>query len=295
MIDSQISTAVEVIAASLKVKPEDTITGANLGEHIKKVVPSLNLRQVMSIPVGPGALTKFVDRYLGSVLTKVGNSGSDLVYSIAKNAGTGHQAGSNLWSTFARPSAELKIALDISNGLDRAEISVGERLLPNQVSIQSATHSELDNIRTDFTKIVNGSNAQAHLDAEIPYAEWSKKVKAFGAGRYREWVNYRITQIVELFHKRLADLNVPLERSKILEDQLKRSQNALRRNVASHEEGRLERGESPAPRVDAGEHAEGLRSVVMRAVAQLDDSELRQLKLPVGTVFDALMASFKSR
>ena len=56
------------------------ISGSELNALISYSAPSLNVRQVMDRPVGPGALKAFVEAHLADMLEQCGNRGGDIVY-----------------------------------------------------------------------------------------------------------------------------------------------------------------------------------------------------------------------
>jgi hypothetical protein len=281
--------SIDQIILALRQRPERQIKGALLGEQVKKIAPDLDLRKLMNVPAGPGALSKFTEKYLNRTLARVGTSGSDVVYEIITEDGKTDN-GHLLWLTFARPGSEQIVCLDISNGLEKATLSVSSDLGVNHLQINSATLSELDKIRFDYTEIINSSlsTENRHLDASMPYSEWSKQLKIIGQTQYKRWAIYRISKIVELFHERLAKLNVPLERRSVLDEELKKSQRHIHTSRPNVQSNILPDKASPEPEINNSSEEMKFRLAVIHVIKNLSDSELRLLKLPAGAIFDAL-------
>lgn len=294
MTEPTLNQSVEQIISALRQRPERHIKGALLGEQIKKIVPHLDLRKLMSIPAGPGTVSRFAEKYLNTVLAPAGKSGSDLVYEVIAKGESPTDFGHELWLTFARPGSEGVLSLDVSNGLGQATLSVRENLAPNHAQITSATHSELDKIRLDFTEEINASledKFQA-LDASKPYSEWSRQLKLIGSAQYKRWSLYRISKIIELFHERLAKLNVPLERRNLLDEELKKSQLRIRSPKVVSRPGEIDTSLIPTPHSHVfGE--DSMRVAILEVIRNMPDSDLRLLKLPVGSLFDALQNTQK--
>lgn len=290
MIEPTILLSVEKLTQALRARPERTIKGALLGEQIKKIAPELDLRKIMDIPAGPGSVSKFAERYLASVLVRTGISGSDVVYEIVGSEISNSEALPLLWQTFARPGSESVIALDISNGIDQAKLSVSKALSPNCIQINSATPSELDQIRANFTEEINRSleNTTDHLDASDAYTEWSKELKSIGLAQYKKWSAYRISKIAELFHERLANLNVPLEQRRVLENELKKSQRSKTQKPKNFEPSNNLQSAINLPSNENKSDEDEFRYAIIEVVKLLPYSSLRDLVLPAGAVFDAL-------
>lgn len=288
MTQPTLQQSIDQIVTALQQRPERQMKGALLGEQVKKVAPSLDLRKLMNVPAGPGALSKFVEKYLSAVLVRSGTSGSDVVYEIVAGERKGDY-GHLLWLTFARPGSEQILSLDVSNGVERATLSVSAALSPNHVQIDSATLSELDTIRINFTEQINLSLADdtPPLNASTPYSEWSRQLKLIDTAQYKKWAAYRISKIVELFHERLTKLNVPLERRNILDVELKKSQRHIHSPSATAQASNPPEKPQPA-QVSSDFGDRDFRAAILEVVRNLPDSDLRLLRLPAGAIFDAL-------
>ena len=65
--------SIQEIEAALRKTGKNEITGALLGELIRREARNLNLREVTGVYTGPGALRKFIDKHLSHCLTRKGS------------------------------------------------------------------------------------------------------------------------------------------------------------------------------------------------------------------------------
>ena len=290
MNDLPVDNSINRILESLKSRPEPYITGALLGELIRDIAPELNIRQLVNIPTGPGALTRFIERHLSSNLKKAGRAGSDLLYRISADNEEETHSSYDVWQSFARPGSDQIISLDVSEGLEKATVSVKQFLSVNHLKIEHATHAELDRIRADFTTDFNAAviDPSKHIDARQPYTEWSKKIKAISPEQYKNWSTYRIEKIVDLFRSRLASFNVPPERIRELEEELKKSQRSIRNQRAELRGVGEKSTTQPMAAGYVDPSIEGFRTALIETIKTMSSSELRELKVPAGAFFDAM-------
>lgn len=295
----------EPIKLALKEWGQPTITGANLGELIKKNAPDLDIRKAVGMPSGTGALRRFVSEHLRDVLHHTEHKqGSDPVYSI--DLGEPEQPESmpdddddtaKLWTTFARTYAPEIILLTRAG-----RIKVIDARAPQddgELQIQNATRDELDAIRAQFTETLTQKLADSDAiipDARAPFDQWSLAVKKLGSGHYRDWAIHRVEKIIELFESRLRALNVEEARVTELAKHLRRAQTAARTkaNTRVKAEKRDEAtsrdtaSNSEVPTNSAHASDDVFRAAVASAIASLPISELRELRLPAGVLWDII-------
>jgi hypothetical protein len=274
-----------------------TITGALLGELIKKTAPELNVRSLVNLPTGTGSVSRFAETYLGDVLFKSGQQGSDLLYTIGQKSQTDDpKRTSDVWREFVRPKSPLHIICENTTEGEDPHIYVGPKVPASGFEIKNATYEELNQIREDFAKIVNEKpefREQQELVASAPYAEWSNLLKKRGRDTYRQWVEFRIEKIIELFSTRLESFEFLNQQTRLrLCDKLKQSQRNTRVLLNPH----VSSGGATAFAMakDSGSAVKGdndLQSVVIKAIRSLTEAEIRELRIPVGVFWDAIKTS----
>lgn len=275
------------------------ITGALVGEIIKRTTPDLNVRELVELPSGPGAVSRFIEKFLNDTLAKSGRQGSDLVYTIINEADTPAYlddplSAISVWREFVRPKSHNHIILDITTDEKAPRIYVSKDIPINGTAIDNATYEELEKIRAEFTDIINNDSIpsdQEKLISTEPYTDWSAALKKHGKNLYRQWVEFRIEKIVKIFDERLASLDVdPSNRNRLCE-LLKQSQRGTNAKFISN------RTNHPAsnthtPTISTQDLSikgdSELLDIVVRAVRSLSETEIRELRLPVGAFWDAI-------
>ncbi|MBN3844606.1 hypothetical protein [Burkholderia sp. Ac-20349] len=303
MTDVGFARDLENIRDSLNKSDQQTITGAKLWDLIKKNAPDVNIRQVVGIPSGPGALSRFVDQHLGDVLSRGGKSGSDPIYTIGKNEKTPHEPtlsdvdSARLWTTFVRSHSSATIVL--TDTAPFIEVVDTPSLDQRSREINSATREELDAIRAQYTQNLSDKLSAPGVlipNARAPFSEWSQAVKRLGAEHYRNWAIFRVEKIIDLFVARLSARQVEQRRSDELARLLRRAQSAARAETISHikpteKESNSSRHASPALNIRATSESsseEEFRSAVADVIASLPISDLRELRLPAGVFWDII-------
>ncbi|CAJ7592665.1 Uncharacterised protein [Burkholderia pseudomallei] len=302
MADIQLGFELDKIKNSLRGYANPTITGAKLWDLIKGASPDLNIRDVVGMPTGPGALSRFVDQHLRDVLTSNGKSGSDPIYSIniadssLPTVDVSDSEVGLLWTTFVR-SASSKIVVLTENQPFIAAVELGA--IPESAKkIEGATREELDKIRIDFTQTLLdrfGDNKDGIPNARAPFPEWSNAVRKLGAQNYKDWAVFRINRIIDLFTSRLKELNVAEAQQQEFARLMRRSQSAWREASISHNSKiKTTANSHPAQSTESASVTptssleNQFRSAVAAAVMSLPLSDLRELKLPVGIIWDII-------
>jgi hypothetical protein len=285
--------AVKKITSVLRDRGEKEITGAMLGELVRKTVPELSIREIVGIPTGPGALSRFAGDYLSHVLVRGRTQGSDPVYKILEAQSEDAAINPEIWQAFVRVQSprilvlrknplglEVIYAADFSPGVDCSEI-------------KKATNQELDEIRNLFTDSLHKTlpeSAASLPQRDQRYLDWSALLRQLGREHFRSWSDFRVEKIIELFESRLVGLGVaPDDRSR-LKYEMQCSQAAGRAatfNDKNHRPGPVLHTELAAAAPEAGDSS--LRAAIVAVIPLLSTADLRELKLPAGILMDALL------
>lgn len=290
MTQTELNSEIETIVIALQGRSKNTITGALIGELIPKITPKLDIRKVMNIPTG-SVLSQFIERHLSHVLTRVEKQGSDWVYSITQPEQV--ESDPDLWRTFVSPhSPRILVIRDSTLELDaptKLSLEPDEKLK----QVESATDSELDQIRTNFTsKLEEDSECMPGIQA--PYTEWSAALKKMGRNKYRDWTEYRLRSLEELFKERLHALEIVPELNTELCSVMRRSRLATK-TVFAAKKNQTNQNQIPntAIKSQSMESEVNLRSAIIEVIQNLSISDLREIKLPCGAIFDAIISQNK--
>lgn len=293
---TEIEKSIRAVKDGIANSGRPTITGALLGELIKKVAPDLDVRKLIDMPTGSGSVSKFAEMYLQDVIRKSGKQGSDLVYTIGENGGSAAvpadvEKNSRIWQEFVRPGSSYYIVCQLSENEDPL-LYLETKVPEGAFAIANATYEELDEIRADFTKIANESSGFVgvpQLVAKAPYAEWSDLLKKRSKSLYRQWVEFRIDRIVQLFDSRLASVGIDSQKRQKLCEKLKHSQrlNRVMLNPQVVSESVIQPS-SARPEDTLVKRDSELQSIVIQAIRALTDAEIRDLRIPVGAFWDAI-------
>ncbi|WP_353189448.1 hypothetical protein [Pandoraea pnomenusa] len=295
----------ELIKLGLKEWGHPTITGANLGDLIRENAPDVDVREVVGMPSGTGALRRFVTEHLDEVLHYSGNKqGSDPIYTInlgeseqPKSTSVDDDDAAKLWTTFARTYAPKVILLTNSGAIKVVDAPASQN--DGEQQIKSATRDELDAIRAQFTETLTQKLADSDVvipDAHAPFDLWSLAVKKLGLGHYRDWAIYRVDKIVGLFESRLRAFNVDEARVIVLARHLRSAQMAARTKAKTRVKAKTmdeatssEAASGSSLPTNSPPDSDGaFRTAVAHAIAALPISDLRELRLPAGVLWDII-------
>ncbi|MET3109424.1 spore germination protein YaaH [Oxalobacteraceae bacterium GrIS 1.18] len=277
------------IIDSLQSRGKQQITGALLGELIRDVAPELDIRSVMGITTGSGVLSKFIARHLSDTLTIIGKQGSDTIYQVNPSV-TGHHIDGNreFWRAFVNPQSHNFIVIQDSILQLRAKAGKVENTIDPAIGIESATNSELEEIRLSFALSL-GDKSKDLPEIKAPYGEWSFALRKLGGEFTRSWTEYRIQHILNLFELKLEKQGIAPETRTKLREILRRSQLANKAAFsASKSISRTTSNTTSEIKKDILLSESSFRNVIANAIQKLPISDLRELKLPAGLLFDAL-------
>ncbi len=293
MNPAEIQASVELIKASLRNRPSQNITGALLGELIRKTTPSLDLKVLY--PTGQKALSRFVKDYLDGFLTSAGHQGGDVVYSINEiDPQCEESVTYEIWRSFVRPNSPYRLKLST----DHPEISLiraGENS-DDSIVIPSVNPTELAEIRREFTESgALPSNSIALHSADSPYYDWTMLIRQQGHKTFNAWSSFRIQSLHQLFTNRLSSSGIPDDLIPAYSDLLKQSQRNAPKKESNTPKSAVDGNNNPltpSHLTNLGSE-EDYRKIVSEAVNKMSIAELRELKIPTGLIMDAISAIFQ--
>lgn len=285
--------SLNLVKAALEERGASAITGGQVNALIKEVAPSLDVRSVVDIPSPkPGALTVFIERYLGDKLAHIGMNGGDKLYGINGFLG-GYESSKNvggIWKSFV--STESQFSLVIDNSTHRLKSIPTDAINPEVTAIPKVTLAEHGEIREEFHQEFDDDLRDAFGDPPKPtddFEDWIEQVKE-KPPLFRKWGIFRKDKILSLFEERLMGLGLQDEEIPSLVRFLSRSQKAI--NDRSEKDKNL-RGESSQRHIATIQlggqsgHA-SIARIASASIQEMSEEQVRALQLPLGAVFDAI-------
>jgi len=286
------------VISALRAYPHREITGALLGELIRRNARNLNIREIVGIPFGAGANSAFVRTYLSGHLVQSGRKGSDIVYTIIQNdaelPSVSPAASSTAWKAFVSPSEQDVLFVDPVKPEILIHASGSENPTAELLKIPSISTEEYKTIQGDFTeKLAQGREEEPFIKAlreSKDNNEWFNLLRTTSNTDYRNWLLIRREKIEELFADRLATAKLPVETIESLMRIFKSSQlRATEERRKLYEIHTIQAASQEGPVVSPILEDDRFRQGILQAVSAMSNDELRKLKLPYGVVFDALI------
>lgn len=280
----------------------DAITGAQLAAFIRREYPAFDFRSLPSIGIESGALKRFVASYLRDVLEPSGQAGGDILYRIIRYGNVTDETPS-LWRAFTSGQSHERLFWSPRTS---KLCAAAEPTSQTDVAIEGISQAEYGAIARDFLSLpraqLSPSTVQALLG--IPsYADWTAALKQSAPHAFGYWNKYRRETILNRLNDRLIAIGLTNEAIASCRIQLEASQTAHWR-AKPHASANLTKAVGEAPSVDRtatapprrivgattakADDTERLRKALCAAIARLPESDLRQIRLPFGVVFDAL-------
>jgi len=312
VIRDEVLASVDLIRASLSKRVSGTITGALLGELIRKITPELDLKKLY--PTGQRVLSRFINEYCSEFLVYKERQGSDLLYSIISST-SGDTASQvvvdevpasvtyDLWLTFARPNSAPNVFVDVEN--TRLLISASAHMSRGLLRVQSVTPREMVSIRSAFIETLEPERYELSIySAESKYSDWLEGIRNCGSKVFNQWSIFRIAKLHELFSSRLEDLDMDEEQRVTLCNLLKQSQESSPkkipvRKVKSDSEPSQTvviheaHGAEAASKMLAFESEDAFRTLVLEAVKRMSLVEMRALNISAGLLIDSINSVLK--
>lgn len=284
------------IRAALKSRPDGAITGSQVHSLIQSVAPELNVREVVGIPTGPGALTKFIQDHLSDSLQRIGNHGGDVLYGIVGHQQPAHglQDTSSIWRTFVSPRSQFKIAYDREE--KRLKLVDDEQLQEDGlVELPKASLDEHDELRQEFVDQLEPAQAESVNETVRPdtdFTTWIATLRTEFPSIYRAWGTFRKRRLLDLFVDRASAAGLEGDDHQNLLQQIKASQFAAydtAKQLKFQGEIRPDPKRSQSTRYEKPRsEVEEARALVHLAVDLMAHDDLRAIKLPLGVVLDAI-------
>lgn len=280
-----------------------TITGAALGMLLRRAVPTLDVRAVMNMPFGTGALARFVDSHLQHVLRNLGHtqaSGGDNIYAILRDGDSDETAtrssvplGPAYWNAFVRSSDDRQlVVVRVKEGValrfaDEADAGAGQ-------PIRKVAPDEFQQITEQYQRTLESSPQTALLANSVreakSYAEFVQVLKNAGGAYFLQWSLHRRERLRNLFVQRVAAAGYSDAEQQQLLSLLDASQEASRHQskVQHPASATSERQALPLTRASNGERQ--ARELLKAIVDRMSTQEMRALSVSLGHVLDALYA-----
>jgi hypothetical protein len=176
--------------------------------------------------------------------------------------------------------------------LQLEDVSAIAQLGGQLIIIPSARNDELNQIRIDFVSSLDEKAAELP-DMKAPYAEWSVALRKLGREYYREWTEYRLRKIEDLFGKRLDALGVESKTKSELCSLIRRSQLSAKESIGARKNSTdVPKQSREEPKIEIVESDANFRLAVLDVIQKFSISELRELKLPAGALSDAIARQY---
>jgi hypothetical protein len=281
-------------ALALKYPNARNVLGAQLGAFVREHLANADLKGRF------GGLKNFVTRYFPSEIAWRGKQGLDDLYDVrfmigGDTAGDGiwqpvvREASPWLWSSVTNPSTAVQFAWSPeARSLMRAPVGI-ERT-EGLIGVEKLSKGDYQGIAKQFVASLGDGDSSRYLEA----IEASESSVAFTTvmrqeGLLSKWEEFRVENAIRLFADRLVAAGVDADAAAEWADVLRLSQ----------QQARAQRGQSIADDSRAQKrrpqglrhHMVGLpetREVAVKTLEFLSETELSELRLPLGSVMRAL-------
>ncbi len=271
----------ERVLALAEESPTKTIAGGRLAELLKHHLPGFTVGSY-----GTKSLRAFIRQHLAGKLDEVAKVGADIVYGLpgaippqtqVRATSKGRTIPQEVLRVYRSPNARFELHANRDTGEIRAQPE-GSPIQEPCVRINRATPDFLRQVAKHFTSRMPDDNHDRLMRVldEYPHAWWP----AFSShlrekNLYPAWAAFKDQQLRSKLEAELC------------------SQGVSHSNTSDEQDSTLDEERRPPEfprRAGSGpdEFSDDLRDVVIRAVQGLPLSELRNLRLPVGDVYDAL-------
>lgn len=281
-MSSQIQEAAAVIRKIVGDRP--SILGSQLAQILRQQIPNWDPKAL-----GVDNLRHFIQTHLAGVIVAQKRAGLDYVYeTVAQEKGSraanvaGGEADTDYWRVWVSPNSP--VVLHISRDDLRIRVVVrGEELLDREVLVEPASAEVHESMARQFAHDL-GDELRSKLLPVISSIDtrwwqvWVRELRI--AKKAVAWNNFRRRYLEERLSERLLEsgFNRPDVESLLA---------AVRENhlFASA------RKQAAIPEPSHGRDADAaLRTIIIRIIQGMSGQQLRELRLPIGSVVDILGA-----
>lgn len=268
-------------------KQHEEVTGSSIGIELKRHYPEFDIRRQY------GGLRRFIGIYCEGTVDWVRKQGGDDIYRFV---GSSEINGPRIehapepvgspWQAFTNPSSGYELAINVSSG-DLHVQQAGQPTPDFLTKLQTISPEEYREMCRDFLVSVKDygvSDLEEVISRTDFWAIWSRSVRQHNSGKvYLLWLDWRLRAIRHILMSRLAALQLPDHLRNSIIDAIfaTRKTSELRSAPKTREEGKNPESVS----------GQDIRAFALAAVAQMSEKDLRQLWLPLGSIFDATRAS----
>ncbi|MEJ7776994.1 MAG: hypothetical protein WKF52_06390 [Sphingomicrobium sp.] len=292
---TDISNELRAIKVALEDRSAPTITGGQLFALIRSAAPDLDIRTVVGMPKGSGALTEFIRMYLSDVVERIGNQGGDILHRIMGRevATLPPSASSQIWRTFVSPNSSQHLVLSISARRLLAR-DTSASTAEGDVEVAKASPDEHDRMRADFAASLPEPAAavlREQVASDADFESWIVALREHLPETTRQWGYYRRRRLSELFAARITGLELedPLQRAVL--EQIRTAEFSAYEKPRDAKAALVKQGarQTGGPD-DATDATSRVRRLAHAAVDLLAYDELRALRMPLGAMLDAIRA-----
>ncbi|QLQ29613.1 MAG: hypothetical protein HZT39_16520 [Pseudoxanthomonas sp.] len=254
-----------------EIASDARLSGAQLTQRLKEKWSDWSPQRF-----GSKTLRSFITENLPE-FTELGRAGLDPIYGVPPAATQQAALEGNLWRAWSSPKSPYAVVVAVATGTAKL-VAVGGDVGDQEIKLSSPDSDFHREIARDFLKIQFPGVASdlVPLITNNPqwWQQWVKEIRKRGISA--SWGQFRFHRLLSSFEKALD------------EHQLSPSaRDAAVIQLRSALEGEVE----PARKVEgaaASSRLHELRRVAIAVVESLSEEELRELKLPLGLMVDAM-------
>jgi hypothetical protein len=271
------------------------VLGSQLGAFVRRHLKNPDLKARF------GGLKNFVSQSFPAEIRWRGRQGLDDLYDVSFSAEESAHGGgvwqpvssepsAELWPAITNPSIYVQFAWSAKDeSLLRASVSVP--LAESLVAVEKLTRADYQNIAANFVSSTESIDATVRpqlLDNLGSSTKFTKIIRE--SGLLAKWEEFRVDHALRLFTNRLGTAGAESSIVARWEGLLRSSHERLRaeRSQRLSAASPVQRSQALAGRQNARDETPDIRSVAMKAMEFLSDSELSELRLPLGSVMHAL-------
>lgn len=289
------------IGEAIAKYPSERIKGVTLASLIRSAARGINIREIVGVPTGPGALTKFACEYLTNFIKPIDRAAlsaeeSDVVFlkcvatpNIPITSEIRPAFKESCWSVFLRPSSFKRLVLlpDDSTSFNLSIVdpqNIGSLRVIDGIT-QHEYKAILDNYLRDTSKHEIPEELVPELKGAATYARFIELLKGAGGNQFLNWLAYRREGIRKLFLSRIKDLGLDEVVQQHLLSQLDESQ--FKAKKIAQEVREIKQVARPDGMACSDEEYQA-RQMLKLVSDSMSLDEIRALHIPFGRVLDAM-------